>query len=96
LGALVGPNGETEPGDGAVAPSTIIYSTTAKVTATLGGANLPVLFSGLTPTFAGLYQVNVQVPTGVTAGSGVPIVLTATDPVTGATATGNAVMVSVQ
>lgn len=43
--------------------------TVAKPTATIGGANAPVSFSGLAPDFVGLYQVNVQVPTGLTAGN---------------------------
>ncbi len=96
LGALTGVNGEPQPGDGAAAPSTIVYQTTAKVTVTIGGVTAPVLFSGLTPTFAGLYQVNVQVPANDPTGNAVPIVLTATDATTGATAVGNAVTVAIQ
>jgi uncharacterized protein (TIGR03437 family) len=46
------------------------------VTATIGGINAPVHFAGLAPGFVGLYQVNVQAPAGVTAGSAVPLVLT--------------------
>ena len=65
----------------------------ANVTATIGGVNAPVLFAGLTPTFAGLYQVNLQVPAGVTAGQRV---LTASDPQSGATAKSNSVTIAVQ
>jgi uncharacterized protein (TIGR03437 family) len=45
------------------------------VTATVGGINAPVHFAGLAPGFVGLYQVNVQIPAGVTPGSAVPLVL---------------------
>jgi uncharacterized protein (TIGR03437 family) len=38
-----------------------------------GGVAGTVLFSGLTPQFVGVNQLNVQVPAGVTAGSAVPI-----------------------
>lgn len=95
LGSVRGPNGEAEPGDGVAAPSNLVYSTTAKVTATIGGVSAPVLFSGLTPTFAGLYQVNLQVP-GIAPGTTVPLVLTATDSETGATSQSNTVTIVIQ
>ena len=50
-------------------------STTATPTVSIGGINAPVLFSGMAPGFAGLYQVNVTVPSGITPGTQVPIVL---------------------
>jgi uncharacterized protein (TIGR03437 family) len=96
LGSLTGANGETQPTDGAAASTTIVYHTNAKLTATIGGVSTPVLFSGLTPTFAALYQVNIQVPTGVTPGSTVPVVLTATDAQTGVTAQSNAITITLQ
>jgi uncharacterized protein (TIGR03437 family) len=96
LGAVAGPNGEPAPADGAAAPTNLLYQTTANVTVMIGGVNAPVLFSGLTATLAALYQVNVQVPSGVTPGSAVPVVITATDPPTGETALSNTVTIVVQ
>ena len=96
LGALTGSHGEAQPGDGAIAPNTILYQTIAKVTVTIGGVNAPVIFSGLTPTLAGLYQVNVQVPTGVAAGTAVPLIIAATDPANGVSTTGNTVTIAVR
>ncbi len=95
LGALVGANGETQPGDGAAAPSDILYRTKAVVTATIGGVNAPVVFSGLTATLASLYQVNVQVPSGIAAGDSVALTITASDPGTEAVAQSNAVTIAV-
>jgi uncharacterized protein (TIGR03437 family) len=45
-------------------------------TATIGGLPALVTFSGLTPGIAGLYVVDVQIPTTVQTGNAVPITLT--------------------
>jgi len=96
LGPVIGSNGEAPPADGAAAPLTTIYQTTAAVTATIGGVDAPVLFSGLTPSLVGLYQVNVQVPAAVPVGDAVPLVLTVIDPVTGQSVQSNTVTLAIQ
>jgi len=63
-------------GDGTAAPSSTLSRTVNPVTATIGGQPAQVLFAGLAPGFAGLYQVNVVVPTGVTTGADIPVILT--------------------
>jgi uncharacterized protein (TIGR03437 family) len=50
------------------------YST-VQPTVTLGGVNLPVLFSGLAPGLVGVDQINVSVPTNVPTGMAVPLVI---------------------
>ncbi len=45
-------------------------------TVTLGGVNLPVLFSGLAPGLVGVDQINVSVPFNVPDGMSVPLVIT--------------------
>jgi uncharacterized protein (TIGR03437 family) len=97
LGALTGANGEQEPVDGAIAPTSTIYHTQSNVSVTIGGVAVPLAqFSGLTPTLTALYQVNVQMPSGVAPGLAVPVVVTATDTATGAAASSNAVTIAVQ
>jgi uncharacterized protein (TIGR03437 family) len=96
LGAVRGANGESAPSDGNAALSNTLYTTTATVTATIEGVNAPVLFAGLAPTFAGLYQLNVQVPSGIITGSNVPLVIQVTDQASGVSAKSNVVSVALQ
>jgi len=44
-------------------------STTSTPTVTIGGINCPILYSGLAPTLVSIYQVNVTVPAGLSAGN---------------------------
>lgn len=53
---------------GAVAPSSPLAQTVAPPQVTLGGKAIPVIFAGLTPGFAGLYQINFQVPSDTRTG----------------------------
>jgi uncharacterized protein (TIGR03437 family) len=48
----------------------------ANVYATIGGADAPVAFAGAQGEFAGLDQINVQIPTSLRGRGDVPIVLT--------------------
>jgi uncharacterized protein (TIGR03437 family) len=61
---------------GAAASGTNLSRTTRVVTATVGGVSANVIFSGLAPGVAGLYQINVTIPAGVPRGNAVPVVLT--------------------
>jgi len=49
---------------------------TNPVSVTVGGVPAAVVFQGLAPGFVGLYRVDLIVPSGVTAGGEVPIVIT--------------------
>jgi uncharacterized protein (TIGR03437 family) len=61
LGAVSSP-----PQDGAAGNG---QPTTAMPTVTIGGTKAMVSFSGLAPGFVGLYQVNAEVPAGLSAGN---------------------------
>ncbi len=61
---------------GAAASSSPLSRTQRIVTATVGGIPASVIFSGLAPGVAGLYQINVTIPAGVTPGNAVPVILT--------------------
>jgi len=45
-------------------------------TVTIGGQNAAVVFSGVAPGFAGLYQVDVQIPANAPVGDDIPVLLT--------------------
>jgi phosphatidylinositol-3-phosphatase len=68
------PNGAVIP-DGNIAPANgnPLYLTISAPAVTIGGQPATVLFSGVAPGFAGLYQVNVQIPGTVVPGDEVPI-----------------------
>ena len=70
----LGPTNPVVP-SGTAAPSSPPAVVTNAVTATIGGITVPVQFAGLAPGFVGLYQVNVEIPAGVTPGPDVPLVL---------------------
>jgi uncharacterized protein (TIGR03437 family) len=62
--------------DGSAGPTSplsysVYYSTSAsanEVYASIDAVSAPIVFAGLAPTLAGLYQVNLQIPTGLSAG----------------------------
>jgi minor extracellular serine protease Vpr len=58
-----------QPASGAPASGTSISNTTTTPVVTIGGQSAQVIFSGLSPGFVGLYQVNVYVPSGLSAGN---------------------------
>jgi len=61
-----------QPLDGAGAPVSPLATTVATPTVTVGGAAATVQFSGLTPGFAGLLQINVQMPAVFPASTAMP------------------------
>jgi uncharacterized protein (TIGR03437 family) len=54
--------------DGDAGPVNPLANATSPITAYIGGTEATVGYSGLAPQLAGLYQINLTVPTGVTAG----------------------------
>jgi len=69
-------DGQTNPGgvDGQLANTAPYPATVLPVKVTVGGLPAVVSYAGATPTaVAGLTQLNVQVPAGVTPGSAVPV-----------------------
>lgn len=61
---------------GAAAPDSPLSYAAAPVTVTIGGqVAAPPTFAGVTPGFAGLYQIDVAVPAGVTPGNQVPVTI---------------------
>lgn len=65
-----------QPATGSAAQADPLSRTTTTPTVTIGGRAALVTYSGLAPGFAGLYQVNVQVPMEAPLGGAVPVALT--------------------
>jgi uncharacterized protein (TIGR03437 family) len=61
--------------EGTPAPSAPLATTIANTQVTVGGVAAEVLFSGLAPQNAGLYQINIRVPAGAPAGNDVPVAI---------------------
>jgi uncharacterized protein (TIGR03437 family) len=62
--------------EGLPAPGDVQSTTPIPATANVGGLPAHVSFSGLAPGFTGLYQINLDVPTGTQVGDQVPVVVT--------------------
>jgi len=54
--------------DGSAGPSSTLSMTSNPITADINGTTATVTYAGLAPGLAGLYQVNLQIPSGVSAG----------------------------
>jgi uncharacterized protein (TIGR03437 family) len=55
--------------DGAPGPVDTLAKATNNISVTIGGKDATVTYAGLAPQLAGLYQINVTIPTGLTAGN---------------------------
>ncbi|HXI39612.1 MAG TPA: ice-binding family protein [Bryobacteraceae bacterium] len=64
-----------QPATGTAAKSNPLSHTLTTATVTIGGAAAIVTYSGLAPGFAGLYQVDAQVPSGAPSGGTVAVVM---------------------
>jgi uncharacterized protein (TIGR03437 family) len=74
------PNGKVLP-TGSLAPAngSVLYNTVETPEVMIGAVATDVSFSGIAPGNAGLYQINVQVPSGVTPGDDVTLTVTMPD-----------------
>jgi len=69
--------GLTEPAvaSGEPGPSEPLAKVKTPVTVTIGAQPARVTFAGLAPGFAGVYQVNAEVPAGISPGDAVAVVI---------------------
>ena len=77
--------GRVTPEIGSGEPADRLHHAVASVSATLGGADAPVEFIGLTPGFVGLAQANLLIPDAVPPGAEVSLLLRAGDQSSNAT-----------
>ncbi len=79
---------------GTPAPVKPLAEVTAPVDVLIDGQKADVTFAGLAPGFAGLYQVNAQLPATATIGEGVPVQIAVHRP-DGTVATSNVVTIAI-
>lgn len=79
-----------QPATGAAAQANPLSVTLTTPTVSIGGVVAGLSYSGLAPGYAGLYQVNAQVPAGTSTGNAVPVVISVGN------ATSNTVTIAVQ
>jgi adhesin/invasin len=60
---------------GSVSPTGSPTNTTTLASVSIGGQTAQVSFSGLAPGYTGLYEVKAVVPSGISAGASVPLVV---------------------
>jgi uncharacterized protein (TIGR03437 family) len=60
---------------GSPAPTATLSTVVLPFAASVGGEPAVVDFAGLAPTFAGLYQINLEIPADVTTGTSVQLVI---------------------
>jgi uncharacterized protein (TIGR03437 family) len=66
-----------QPADGTAAGTgTTLATAKGTISVTVGGVTAPFSFAGLSPGFVGLYQVNVQIPSGLGTNSAAPVIVT--------------------
>jgi uncharacterized protein (TIGR03437 family) len=65
------------PGEPAAATGRPLILTDVQPTVLIGGIPAAVQFSGMAPGFAGLWQINAQIPQNVTIGPAVPLTIRA-------------------
>jgi uncharacterized protein (TIGR03437 family) len=63
------------PADGAPAPTDRLIAGSCNAQVLFGTISVPAAFTGLSPGFVGLDQVNVQVPDGLGADAALPVSL---------------------
>jgi uncharacterized protein (TIGR03437 family) len=68
---------DNPPAPNAAAPASPLARTLTQPQVTIGGVPTVVSFSGLAPGTFGLYQIDVKIPSGVSSGSAVPVIVTA-------------------
>jgi uncharacterized protein (TIGR03437 family) len=61
--------------DGTAGTATTLYKSNSDVTVLVAGKPAAVSFNGLAPTFPGLYQVNVTLPTPLGVGGNLPLAI---------------------